>query len=55
MLNGGSMLLYLGIAIVVLQVIIAFELYVLADHGIAEILLAIGQATNSIVQALAKR
>jgi hypothetical protein len=49
------MLFYLGIAVVVLQVIIAYELYVLTDHGIAEIILAIGRATNSITQALAKR
>jgi len=49
------MLLYLVIAIVVLLTVIAVELYILIDRGIAEVLLRIAQSTNSIVQALPKR
>jgi hypothetical protein len=59
------MLTGLGIAVVFLLVVIAFELYLLVDHGIAEILFKmshamntlndIERATNGVIRALSKQ
>jgi len=48
-------LIGLGIAVVVLLVVIAVELYILIEHGIGAIITKIADATNHITQLLPRK